>query len=431
MPKASEILGMNARQQKYALMNSSAAKKYAASKILAKDMLVENDIPVPKLYAKFSNMSQVYDFDWDAVTTSFVIKPIDGNAGKGILIIRKKSDKKDIWLNHDNQEISTKDLIYHINNILEGEYSTYGSDRVAFVEERVPIHPKFRKYAYRGTPDIRVIVYNSIPVMGMLRIPTKESEGKANLHMGAIGIGVDIATGVTLKGLCNNEVISFLPNTKKKLNGIKIPKWTKLLEVAVAAANASGLRYCGVDILLHEERGPLVVELNANPGLSIQVANNAGLRKRLERVEGLEIKNAQHGVKVGKALFAEWFADKVKADEGFAIVDAFEQVLVKHPTEKQEWTEVEGKVATGRLRSVIDRSLAKEIGILEADNYLWFRKRHAEDESKKHPVIEVKIKLKDKVIATTAYVEDRSDYSTKFVVGRQDLEGFLINPNTQ
>jgi len=33
--------------------------------------------------------------------------------------------------------------------------------------------------------------------MAMLRLPTKESGGKANLQQGAIGLGIDMASGVT------------------------------------------------------------------------------------------------------------------------------------------------------------------------------------------------------------------------------------------
>jgi len=43
-----------------------------------------------------------------------------------------------------------------------------------------------------GLPDIRVIVYNRIPIVAMLRIPSKYSDGKANLHLGAYAAGIDL-----------------------------------------------------------------------------------------------------------------------------------------------------------------------------------------------------------------------------------------------
>lgn len=46
-----------------------------------------------------------------------------------------------------------------------------------------------------------------------------------------------------------------------------------------------GLGYIGVDIVLDRDLGPLVLELNARPGLSIQLANKIGLLPRLQRIE--------------------------------------------------------------------------------------------------------------------------------------------------
>jgi hypothetical protein len=41
------------------------------------------------------------------------------------------------------------------------------------IEERVPIHPKLLKISYKGTPDIRVVVFNSVPVMACCVYPLK------------------------------------------------------------------------------------------------------------------------------------------------------------------------------------------------------------------------------------------------------------------
>jgi glutathione synthase/RimK-type ligase-like ATP-grasp enzyme len=47
----------------------------------------------------------------------------------------------------------------------------------------------------------------------------------------------------------------------------------------------TGLGYLGVDMVIDRERGPLLLELNARPGLQIQVANQAGLRSRLALID--------------------------------------------------------------------------------------------------------------------------------------------------
>ena len=52
----------------------------------------------------------------------------------------------------------------------------------------------------------------------------------------------------------------------------------------------------GADIAIDRDHGPVFLELNARPGLSIQIANLDGLLGRLQRVEGLKIKTAEKGV---------------------------------------------------------------------------------------------------------------------------------------
>jgi len=297
---------------------------------------------------------------------------------------------------------------------------------MAFVEEWVGVHPKFKRYTYKGTPDVRVIVYNSVPVMAMLRLPTEESDGRANLHQGAIGVGVDIATGITLKGVYHGKPMRLLPGTKRKLNGIIIPDWTVLLKTAVQAVGDAGLAYCGVDLFVHKEKGPMVVELNAMPGLSIQLANDGGLRRRLERVEGLRIRDVAHGVRVGKALFAEMFADRVKADEGVTIVENFETVKVRSAQKKL--VEVEAMVDTGAFRSAIDRKLAEDLGLMEENNVLWEKGYASTLGRERRKVIEVIYYLKGKKIKAAVSVANRAARRTKILIGRLDLQGFMVNP---
>lgn len=426
MTKASNILGLNARQEQYKSLNPKKAKKIANSKLLTKKYLREAGVAVPELFAVIDEVEQVRQFDFTDITTSFVIKPSAGSGGKGILIVRKKIKGRREWLGIGGNILTEDDLRLHVEDILDGQYSTFKTKHRAFVEERVPRHSKFKKYAHKGTPDIRVLVYNRVPVMAMLRLPTKDSEGRANLHQGAIGVGVDIATGITLKGVRNGKQVRFVPGTKKKLNGLKIPKWSLILSTAVASADAVGLKFGGVDILLHKEKGPMVVELNQSPGLGIQIANMSGLRWRLYRVEGVNIRSAEHGVKVGQALFAERFADKVKADEGLVIVDAKEKVKIR--LGKKNYQEVEALVDTGADRSSIDMGLATELGLMSEDNVLWQGYYSSALGRHRRKVVGITYYLKNKKIKTAVSVADRSKRKMKMLIGRRDLQGFLVNP---
>ena len=57
-------------------------------------------------------------------------------------------------------------------------------------------------------------------------------------------------------------------------------------------AAAVGLGYIGVDIVMDVERGPMLLEANARPGLAIQIANGRGLVPRLEAIDAL-VRNRQ------------------------------------------------------------------------------------------------------------------------------------------
>lgn len=427
MPKARDILGLNARQQLYTVLNSAKARRFGTSKYATKALLENKGIPTARVYAILGTNEDVNEFAWEELGENFVIKPSNGNAGKGIIIIRKQLADKQHWTNAVGEQISLDQIKLHCYDILEGQYSTYGENPHIIVEERVPIHDKLLKYSHKGTPDVRVIVFNHVPVMAMLRLPTVQSEGKANLHQGAIGVGIDMFSGVTTYAITGSGTEIFtLPDSKKKLNGIKIPNWSQLLTTAVQAADAAELMFCGVDLFVHEEKGPLVVELNANPGLSIQLANHAGLRRRLERVEELHVLNPEHGVRIGQALFAERFSDKIKAEDGLLIVSPFENIEV-YGDNKNPVT-VEALINTGQFQSYIASKLAKELGLIDLDDLLWYQQ---EKEEGRLPVVEVKFKLKDRKITTTMVVSRNMNKSKiALKIGRKDLTGFLVGENT-
>lgn len=420
--KPSNILGMNARY-KYTKLNSYEAKKYGFSKLKTKDLLTQNNIPTAQIFHVFESLDDLDNINWEIIPVPFVIKPASGSAGKGIWVITKKYANRSIWKNSHSEKITQEDLNLHIRNILDGEFSTWGSNHKAIIEEMIPPHKELEKYSYKGTPDIRVVVFNSVPVMAMARIPTKESNGKANLDQGAIGLGIDMATGLTtyaVKG--KKERITHFPGTKKPVSGILIPHWNKILEIAVKAANAAGYKFMGADIFIHPEKGPMIVELNGYPGLSIQLCNKAGMKRRIERVEGLEITSAKHGVKVSQALFTHNFADQEKIHDGVQIISTQPTVIVYD--ERRKENETPALVNTGRYRSAISEKFAHDLGLFDIDDLLW---RQQESIEGKVPVVEVEIKIKDKKTKTAMIVVKKLNKTKhKIELGRKDIQGFLI-----
>ena len=448
--KKSAILGLNSRTQQYAYKyNTKKGKNTANSKALSYKILTSSGIPTPSLYAKFRNQEKLNEFNWSTLPSSFAVKPSRGLGGEGIIVVKRQAKNEEAWITTSRKKVTVPDLKLHINDILEGAYSMGNFPDVAIIQEYIGRHKTFKRYAYRGTPDIRIIVFNKVPVMAMLRLPTKESGGRANLHQGAIAVGVDISTGITTKAYWHGNFVKYKPSysverfgpfgifrkakkdvTKRKLNGIKIPNWTIVLTTAVRAQDASGLGYCGVDIVLHPEKGAMVLELNAQPGLQIQMANLAGLKKRLERVEELEVRDADHGVRIAKALFAERFADKVKAEEGIKILSQIEKVAI-YSLDGKKKISTDARIDTGAQRSSIDRSLAKELGLLDEKNILWKDRYQYRSASglETRPVVGIKFILKGKIVKSSVSVANRSKMSSKLLIGRNDMSGFLVNPS--
>jgi len=427
--KAASILGLNARARISYRYNKNWGRSVANSKILSKKVLKKAGIPIPEIYQKFLKPKDILGLDWQSLPDSFALKPNRGLGGEGIIVIKKRSKDGKAWITTSRRKKTVEDLKLHTLDIFEGAFSLQYSRDVAFAEEYVGRHKAFKKYAYRGTPDIRVVVFNKVPVMAMLRLPTKDSGGRANLHQGAIGVGVDIASGITTKAVWYGAQIKYKPETKRKLHGIKIPNWTKILEIAVKCSEATRLGFLGVDVVLHPEKGPMVLELNAQPGFQIQLANEAGLKKRMDRVDDLEIKDAEHGVRIAKILFAERFTDRVRLEEGVKTLEPIEEVILYAFKSKQRH-KVKARIDTGAKRTSIDRDLARSLGLLEEDNILWrnkFAYRSAAGKQAR-PVIALSMRLAGRKLKTSASVANRTKLSTPLLIGRNDLEGFLVNP---
>lgn len=423
--RVSSILGLNARGVLFTgKYNSRPAKKIADSKLQTDRVLRRANVPHPTIFKKFTKAQEVLDFKWSDLPDAFALKPSRGLGGEGIIVVKKKIQNS--WLTTSKKKITEEDLKLHALDILEGAFSMGNEPDSAFIQEYVGRHLSFKKYAFRGTPDIRVIVFNKIPIMAMLRLPTKESGGRANLHQGALGLGIDIVTGITTKAILGNKEITLKPGTSRKLRGIKVPFWNKILETAVAGQIASGLVYAGVDIVLHPEKGPQIIELNAQPGLSIQLANMEGLKRRLERVDDINVIDAIHGVKIAKALFAGKFVNRVKNMDEVRTIKAIEEVRIVDVYGRQH--KILSKIDTGAWSSTIDISLARKLGLLRKNKIITTRKKLSSLGEEERPVIELTFYLSDRKITTRVTVSDRRLLRYSVLIGRIDLQGFLISP---
>jgi alpha-L-glutamate ligase-like protein len=213
----------------------------------------------------------------------FVVKPNHGSAGRGVLVLLGR-DGTD-FVRHNGQRLRFEQLRQHLSDILSGMYSLGGRPDQALLQQRVRLHPTFESVSYKGIPDIRVILYRNEPAMAMLRLPTRESNGRANLHQGGIGAGVDLATGLTHHAVQRNRMVAMHPDTDQPVIGLRVPYWREVLDMSRRVAGAVGLGYIGVDVVVDVDHGPMLLEANARPGLAIQIANNLGLAPRLAAID--------------------------------------------------------------------------------------------------------------------------------------------------
>lgn len=285
---ASGILGMNCRNIDFiGRYNSRKLYPLVDNKLKTKTLALAHGVNVPELIGVIANQHDANQIEaMTANCTGFCIKPAKGSGGKGILVVVRDSQGQ--MRRSNGQAIAVADIERHISNILAGLFSLGGATDVAVVESLILVDESMRKYTYEGVPDLRVIVFLGFPVMAMMRLSCASSKGKANLHQGAVGVGIDIDRGRAVKAVQGGKSVTRHPDTNQDLSELVVPQWLAMLELACACYDMTGLGYLGVDLVLDKTRGPLLLELNARPGLSIQVANNAGLLPRLRFIEGLE-----------------------------------------------------------------------------------------------------------------------------------------------
>ncbi|MCC4266150.1 alpha-L-glutamate ligase-like protein [Oceanimonas baumannii] len=281
------IMGMNQRNISYiSRYNPRRLYPLVDDKLKTKQISLDAGVTVPDLVGVIEYQHQVSGL-WDIVKDwpGFCIKPAKGSGGKGITVI-VDHDRKNFTKPSGKAE-SIEDLERHVSNILAGLYSLGGKPDVALIEALINFDDVFDGFSYEGVPDTRVIVFKGFPIMAMMRLSTKASDGKANLHQGAVGVGLDINTGRAIRAVQFNAAVRHHPDTGRDLFELKVPYWEQLLNLSSSCYEMSGLGYIGTDMVLDKQKGPMLLELNARPGLAIQTANAAGLVPRLRKIEKL------------------------------------------------------------------------------------------------------------------------------------------------
>jgi alpha-L-glutamate ligase-like protein len=278
------VLGMNARNAGAILgHNPRALFPLVDDKLHFLELCRRVGVPTPAVLAVFERYGDLRHLGetLDAAPDC-VIKPARGSSGRGVVLLTGLADGG--YRRHNGSVATLEELRRHVADTLSGLYSLGGRPDRAIVQQRLRTHPALERISYRGTPDVRVLVYRGEIALGMLRLPTLESGGRANLHQGGVGVGVDVTSGRTTRAVWRGRMTDRHPDTGEGLSGREVPDWPAVLAMARTVARATGLGYVGVDVI-PDVRGPVVLEANARPGLAIQTATGIGLRGVLDRID--------------------------------------------------------------------------------------------------------------------------------------------------
>ena len=401
------ILWQNGRNLTYVKWaNFAIARKLADSKLKTKQFLKEKNIAVPKTLAILKRHEEITNELYDSLEPPFVVKPNNGYGWKGILIFEEKDSAGSLVTN--SGDIYTKErFLLHLNYILDGFYSLSGWRDKVMIEKKIVISSEVDLLWKFGLPDIRVIVYNMVPVMAMLRVPTAESDWKANLHAWACWVGIDIGTGRLTFITKWSKVVKTIPGIWD-VRWIKLPFWEQILSLSVQVQQVTGIKYLWCDVVLDDVDGPLLLEMNIRPGLWVQIANRTPLKSRLQRVEWIQVWSVEKWVRLWRDLFSWDVEDKIKSMTGKQVLGTREYVTITKDEKNYKYI---ANIKAGDPNSYIDREFLETI--LKTPNK-WMEK----------------IKLKCEIVWKTKTIKFiiTEWKESNIIIGSSSMKWFLVDP---
>ena len=401
------ILGQNARNLTYVKgANFAIARKLADSKLKTKQFLTEKNISVPKTLAVIKKHEEVTSELFDSLEPPFVVKPNNGYGWKGILIFDEKDSAGSLITN--SGDIYTKErFLLHLNYILDGFFSLSGWRDKVMIEKKIVIAKDVDLLGKFGLPDIRVIVYNMVPVMAMLRVPTAESDGKANLHAWACGVWIDIWTGRLTFITKGSKVVKTIPGIWD-VRWIKLPFWEEILSLSVEVQKITWIKYLGCDVVLDHLDGPLLLEMNIRPWLWVQIANRTPLKSRLQRVEGIQVSSVAKWVRLWRDLFSGDVEERIKSMTWKQVLGTREYITITKDEKSYKYI---ANIKSSQSENYIDRQFLETILKIPHE---WMEK------------IKLKCEIVWKKKTIKFILADLDDQN--IVIGSSCMKWFLVDP---
>ncbi len=363
------LLGQNARNLDYIKeYNTKFARKLADSKLKTKDFLKTKWVSVPETIFVFTKHNDINNSIFEKLKPPFVIKPNGGFWGKWILIINS-IDSSWNYITNNKEVYTKKDLLNHFWDILDWFYSLSWNRDKLIIEKKIELDEEIELLWKYGLPDLRIIVFNMVPVMAMLRVPTEESSWKANLHAGACWVWIDIGTGRLTYISHYSKIVKSIPGIWD-VRWIKIPNWDKVLKLSVKVQQVTKIWYLWCDVVLDKRDWPLLLEMNIRPWLEVQVANLAPLKDRLERVEWLFVNSVEKWVRLWRDLFSGDIEEKIKNISWKKVIWSKEYLNIIYKDKHYKYLT---DIKPSNSKSYIDKNFAKNIlWLWEKELELWY-----------------------------------------------------------
>jgi len=405
--KSRGILWQNARNLTYIRgWDFSLWKSLADSKLWTKKFLSTHKIAVPETLWIIKRHSENTLERIAQLEPPFVIKPNNWYGWKGIIVV----DEKDIagnFITNSWDVFSPQQIFEHLNYVLDGFFSLSWWRDTVLIEKKIILMKEVDLLWTFGLPDLRIITYNMVPVMAMMRIPTKESGWKANIHGGACAVWIDIGTGKLTYISHKWKLVKSIPGIWD-VRGITVPNWEEILSLVVWVQKATGIKFLWCDVVLDEISGPLLLEINIRPWLEIQNVNLSPLKARLDRVEWVEVTSVEKGVRLWRDLFSWDIEERIKNMSWKEILWSREYLKLSYNEKEYNYL---AEIRISVEESQISRSFLEDI--LKVD--IWDKKKIRFE----WEILGVKKNFRFKI----TQLED-----TNIILGMSSLKGFLVDP---
>ena len=363
------LLWQNARNLNYIKeYNTKFARKLADSKLKTKDFLKSKWVNVPETLFILKKHEEINDSIFDRLKPPFVVKPNGGFWGKWILIF-DAIDASWSYITNNKEVYTKKDLKNHFWDILDWFYSlSWNRDKVV-IEKKIELDEEIELLWKYWLPDLRIIVFNMVPIMAMLRVPTEESHWKANLHAWACWVWIDIWTWKLTYISHYSSIIKSIPGIGD-IRWIKIPNWDKVLNLSVKVQQVTKIGYLWCDVVLDKRDWPLLLEMNIRPWLELQIANLAPLKDRLERVEWLYVNTVEKWVRLWRDLFSWDIEEKIRNISWKKVIGSKEYLKIVYNNREHKYLT---DIKPSSSKSYIDKNFAIDVlWISDKDLKQWY-----------------------------------------------------------